>query len=590
MADKIKASLAGLKVLKDWGVDTVYGIPSGTLSSFMDALGEMQGEIDFIQVKHEEVGAMAAAMQKKWGGSLAVCVGSGGPGATHLINGLYDAAMDNIPVVAILGARSNRETNMDAFQEIDQGHIYEFISVFNKRVAYPEQVPKMLDEAARAALTKKGVAVVEIPTSFGGAKIGANSYYSSGQNFKDIRMIPDTDEKDYDQAVEILKNAKRPVIFAGIGTRGAGKKVQELSKKIKAPIITTGKNFDTFDYDFEAFLGSTYRVAWKPANEAIEEADTVLFIGSNFPFAESRSTFRNIDKFIQVDINPANLGKRHKADVAILADASDALDVFLEKLPEVSESKWYNANVKNNQNWKDYLYKIEHKEEGELQFYQIYRAINELADEDAIYSVDVGNSTQTSIRHLHMTEKNMWRTSPLFATMGIALPGGIAAKRTYPDRQVINLIGDGAFSMTYPDIVTGVRYDYPTINIVFANDQYAFIKDKYEDTNKTTFGTDFVYTDYAKVGEAQGAVGFTIKEISEVDETMKKAFDAYKEGKTVVVDCKISKDRPIAVETLFLDEERYGKKMCERYRKKYDADDLVAFRYFLEEEGLESNL
>lgn len=123
MADKIKASLAGLKVLKDWGVDTVYGIPSGTLSSFMDSLGQMQGEIDFIQVKHEEVGAMAATMQKKFGGSLAVTVGSGGPGATHLINGLYDAAMDNIPVVAILGARSNRETNMDAFQEINQGHI-----------------------------------------------------------------------------------------------------------------------------------------------------------------------------------------------------------------------------------------------------------------------------------------------------------------------------------------------------------------------------------------------------------------------------------------------------------------------------------
>lgn len=588
MAEKIKASLAGLNVLHDWGVDTVYGIPSGTLASFMDALGEMEGKIDFIQVKHEEVGAMAASMQKKFGGSLAVCVGSGGPGATHLINGLYDAAMDNIPVIAILGARSNRETNMDAFQEINQGHIYSYISVFNKRVAYPEQLPKMLDEAARAALTKKGVAVVEIPTSFGGSQINANSYYSSAANFKDVKMKPETDEKDYDEAVEILQNAKRPVIFAGIGTTGHGKKVQELSKKIKAPIITTGKSFDVFDYDFEGFLGSTYRVAWKPANEAIEEADAVLFIGSNFPFAESRSTFRNVDKFIQVDINPSNLGKRHDTDVAILADSGDALDVFLEKLDEVEENGWWRANVKNVQNWRKYLERIENKEEGELEFYHIYRGIYENADDDAIYSVDVGNSTQTSIRHLHMTEKNMWRTSPLFATMGIAIPGGIAAKRTYPDRQVINLIGDGAFAMTYPDIVTSVRYDLPTINIVFANDQYGFIKDKYEDTNKTTFGTDFGYTDYAMVAEAQGAVGLTIDKIDQVDEVMAKAFEENKKGNTVVVDCKISKDRPIAVETLFLDEDVYGKKMVKRYRDKYDAHDLVSFRHFLEDEGLES--
>lgn len=587
MADKIKASLAGLKVLKDWGVDTVYGIPSGTLSSFMDSLGQMQGEIDFIQVKHEEVGAMAATMQKKFGGSLAVTVGSGGPGATHLINGLYDAAMDNIPVVAILGARSNRETNMDAFQEINQGHIYSYISVFNKRVAYPEQLPKMLDEAARAALTKKGVAVVEIPTSFGGANINENSYYSSAADFKDIRMIPDTDEADYDEAVKILKEAKRPVIFGGIGVRGHGERLEELSKKIKAPIITTGKAFDVFNNDYEAFLGSTYRVAWKPANEAIEEADTVLFIGSNFPFAESRSTFRNVENFIQVDIDPSKLGKRHNNDVAILADAGEAIEIFLDKLDEVEENAWWRANLKNAKNWRDYIHRIEHKTEGPLEFYQVYRGIYENADEDAIYSVDVGNSTQTSIRHLHMTPKNMWRTSPLFATMGIALPGGIAAKRTYPDRQVINLIGDGAFSMVYPDIITGVRYDLPTLNVIFSNNQYGFIKDKYEDTNKTTFGTDFTHADYAMAARAQGAVGLTIETIADVDPVMKEAFEELKKGNTVVVDAKIVKDRPIPVETLFLDEDVYGKKLVKNYKEKYDAYDLISFRHFLKEEGLE---
>ncbi len=137
--------------------------------------------------------------------------------------------------------------------------------------------------------------------------------------------------------------------------------------------------------------------------------------------------------------------------------------------------------------------KIEGKTEGELQLYQVYNAINKHADQDAIYSIDVGDTTQTSTRHLHMTPKNMWRTSPLFATMGIALPGGIAAKKDNPDRQVWNIMGDGAFNMCYPDVITNVQYDLPVINVVFSNGKYAFIKDKYEVTTKQVFVCVFVF-------------------------------------------------------------------------------------------------
>ena len=158
----------------------------------------------------------------------------------------------------------------------------------------------------------------------------------------------------------------------------------------------------------------------------------------------------------------------------------------------VESTPWWRANVKNNQNWRDYMNKLEGKTEGELQLYQVYNAINKHADQDAIYSIDVGDTTQTSTRHLHMTPKNMWRTSPLFATMGIALPGGIAAKKDNPDRQVWNIMGDGAFNMCYPDVITNVQYDLPVINVVFSNGKYAFIKDKYEDTNKHLFGCDSV--------------------------------------------------------------------------------------------------
>ena len=587
--EKVKIAVAALRVLEGWGVDTIYGIPSGTLSSFMDALAEEKDRIEFIQVKHEEVGAMAAVMQSKWRGKLAVCVGSGGPGASHLINGLYDAAMDNTPVIAILGSRPHRELNLDAFQELNQNPMFDHIAVFNKRVAYAEQLPKLMDEAARQAVSKRGVAVIEVPTDFGYQEIGIDEFYTSGHNYRAYKSAP-LDEKDVSDAVELLKQAKRPVIYVGVGTVGHGDKVQALAEKIKAPVITTGKNYETIEWNFKAHLGSAYRVGWKPANEAILEADTVLFIGCNFPFAEADRTFRNIKHFIQVDNNPAMLGKRHACDVAILGDAGEALTAFLQLMPTVEENAWWRANLKNVQNWREYMDKLEGKTSGPLQFYQVYNAINKYAEEDAIFSVDVGNSTQTSVRHLHMTPKNMWRTSPLFATMGIALPGGIAAKHTYPERQVWNLMGDGAFSMTYPDVVTNVRYNLPVINIVFSNNEYAFIKNKYEDTNRTTFGTDFVDVDYALVGKAQGALGYTVRRIEEIDAVMQEAVAAVKNGKTVVVDCKITQNRPLPVETgtLKLDEKLYSAAEIQAYKDKYEAQNLVPFRTYLEEEGLNS--
>ena len=583
---KITASAAMLNVLKTWGVDTIYGIPSGTLSSLMDALAEDK-DIRFLQVRHEETGALAAVMQAKFGGSIGVAVGSGGPGATHLINGVYDAAMDNTPFLAILGSRPVNELNMDAFQELNQNPMYNGIAVYNKRVAYAEQLPKVIDEACRAAVSKKGPAVVEIPVNFGFQEIDENSYYGSG-SYERSFIAPALNEVEIDKAVEILNNAERPVIYAGFGGVGAGDVITELSRKIKAPIITTGKNFEAFEWNYEGLTGSAYRVGWKPANEVVFEADTVLFLGSNFPFAEVYEAFKNTEKFIQVDIDPYKLGKRHALDASILGDAGQAAKAILDKVNPVESTPWWRANVKNNQNWRDYMNKLEGKTEGPLQLYQVYNAINKYADEDAIYSIDVGNSTQTSTRHLHMTPKNMWRTSPLFATMGIALPGGIAAKKDNPDRQVWNIMGDGAFNMCYPDVITNVQYNLPVINVVFSNAEYAFIKNKYEDTNKHLFGVDFPNADYAKIAEAQGAVGFTVNRIEDIDAVVAEAVKLNKEGKTVVIDARITQHRPLPVEVLELDPKQHSEEAIKAFKEKYEAEELVPFRLFLEEEGLQS--
>ena len=597
MSDKkITAGLAALKVMEGWGIDTMYGIPSGTLSGLMNAMSNPENNIKFIQVKHEEVGSMAAAMQYKFSGKMAVAVGSGGPGATHLINGLYDAAMDATPVLAILGSKPSRELGMDSFQELNQNPMYNNIAVYNKRVAVPEQLPYMIDDAIRNAISKKGVAVLEVPADFGFAEIDAemnyaNPIYSSGDVYKEYDPVAPK-AADVDAAVEILKNAKRPVIYAGFGTIGHGELVQELSRKLKAPVLVTAKSYEAFDYDFEGLMGSTGRVAWKSGNDVIFEADTVLFIGNNYPFSQVENFMAGVKHFIQIDSNPARLGRRHKADVAMLADAGLAVEALLEKVEPVAESAWWNAALKDAQNWRDYMHKIETKTEGPLEAYQVYNAINKYADQDAIFSIDVGDTTQMSIRHLHMTPKNMWRTSPLFATMGIAIPGGIGAKNVFPDRQVFNIAGDGAFAMTDSDIVTAVRYNMPVINVVMTNTQYGFIKDKYEDTNtyRNDEIVDFGDVDYAKIAEAQGAVGLTVNSIADIDKVMQEAIDYYKQGRVVVVDAKITKERPIPVEGLKLDPALASEEEIKAFKERYDAQELVPFRKFLEEEGLKSQV
>lgn len=580
MSNKIDGWVAGLKTIESWGVENIYGIPAGSLNSLMDALEKEKKNINFIQVRHEEAGALAASMHAKFTGKIGVCVGSAGPGATHLYNGLYDAKFDNVPVLAILGQRPLSEANMDMFQEMNQNPLFADVAIYNRKVAYAEQLPKVLDEAIRTAVAYRGVAVVEVPVNFGWEKIDADKWPSSASSYRKLpKMLPDV--SDIDKAVALLEKAKRPVIYAGKGTRGCGELVESLGRKIKAPIAITGINFDNFNYDYEGLLGSAFRVAWKPANEALAEADTVLFVGSNFPFSEEKGTFSNVKHFIQIDNNQKNLGKRHHPDVTILGDAEIALSKINEKIAEAPLTEWYQANLDNIKNWKEYMHQLEKNTEGDLRLYQVYDAINRYADEDALYSVDVGDVTQTSIRHLHMTPKNTWRTSELFATMGNGLPGAIAAKLEFKNRQVWSLSGDGGFAMNMQDIVTAVRYNLPSIHVVFSNQQFGFIRDSQLDTNDAIFGVDLTDVDFAKIAEAQGAVGYTLKTIEEIDNVFSKAIEDLNAGRVVLIDAKIMDERPIPVENLILDKELYSETEINDFKALYNGENLVTLKELL---------
>lgn len=574
MEKKIKSGIAMLNVLESWGVDHVYGIPGGSFNSIMNAFYDKRGTMKFIQVRHEETGAIAAAADAKLTGKIGVCFGTAGPGATHLFNGLYDAKMDNVPVLALVGQASSKLMNYDYFQEMNENPMFTDVSVYNRVVMNPESLPYMVDDAIRKAHEHKGVAVVTIPVDFGYVDID-DIDISSAHNHR--TGYPIADPKDIETAVKLIGEAQRPVLYVGQGARGAKEEIIAFSEHYSMPIIMSVLAKGIIPDSTENFLGMAGRLSTKPANEALQMTDLIVFVGSDFPFA--KFMFPASAKFIQVDIDSSKLGKRHKTDAAILGDAKEALKQMVASGKSRPADKWMEANLTNRKNWKNWIKSFENSTDIPLRAEAVFREINRIADEDAIFVTDVGNVTVHAIRLLDMNGGSQrFTTSGLFATMGYGVPGGIAAKLSYPMRQVFTLSGDGGFAMVMQDIITQVKYDLPIINVVLSNDSFGFIEAEQEDTRQPKYGVDLLGADYGMAAEAMGAKGYTVTR----PEQLSKVFsEARKCVRPVVIDVKIANSRPFPAEAMMLDTDRFTAAEIETFVKRYDVTAMPLLKELL---------
>lgn len=573
MEKVIKSGLAMLNVLESWGVDHIYGIPGGSFNSVMDALYEKRNTMHYIQVRHEEVGAIAAAVDAKLTGKIGVCFGTAGPGATHLFNGLYDAQMDHVPVLALIGQVASGAMNYNSFQELNENPMFVDVSVYNRTVMTAESLPHVVDEAIRHAYEHKGVAVVTIPVDFGFVDIPDLDISSAKSHRKGVPM---PDSKDIEEAVKLIDKAERPVLYIGQGTYGATKEVIALSEHFSMPIVSSVLGKGIIPENTENFMGMAGRVATKPANEVLAASDLILFVGSDFPFA--RFFFPKDAKFIQVDIDSSKLGRRHKTDVAILGDAKETMVQMVKSGKKREVTKFLEANRKNRKNWLNWLQSFNDRTDVPMRVEPIFKEINRIATDDAIFVTDVGNVTIHAIRHLDMNGKKQFTTSGLFATMGYGVPGGIAAKLSYPNRQVFTLSGDGGFAMVMQDIITQVKYNLPIINIVFSNDSLGFIDAEQEDTKQHKYGVDLAGADYAKIGEAMGAKGFSVTK----QEQLRQVFDEAQKSKVpVVIDVKIENKRPFPAEAMILDTDKYSKEEVDKFVKRYEVKDMPLLKDLL---------
>lgn len=548
----VPASVAMLKVLEAWGVDHVYGYPGGSFNSTMAALDSQKDKIDYIQIRHEQVGALAAAADAKLTGKVGVAFGSAGPGATNLLTGLYDAREDHAPVLALVGQVGHDNMNYNHFQELPETPIFADVAVYDRVVMTPESLPYVVDKAIREAYKHNGVAVVVIPNDFGYVQIPDVDYASTAVIEHKEHPLPEATDSEVDQFLDMVKAAKRPVIHVGRGIKAGGEKLVELSKKLQIPIVMTGLAKGLVPDDYEGNLGTSNRAASKAADEIMAVADLMIVIGADFPFA--KLVYKTHDfKFVQVDADEAQFGRHHFLDLGIWSDATSFVEKALDRSEAVPVSPYFKAAAADMQNWKEYLQMLEDQDTVPMQVAPIYKEINAVSTEDAIYSIDVGDNIINSFRFLKLTPKNKWVISALFASMGSGIPGAIAAKLSFPDHQVFNIAGDGAFSMVMQDLLTEKKYGLGIINVVTSNETLNFIKSEQDDLPIAHHsGINLAGQDFAMIAQGMGVDSVTVTKPSELPAAFAKAVEVTNAGQPFLIDAKISDARGLPVEELQL--------------------------------------
>ncbi|RBP98141.1 pyruvate oxidase [Bifidobacterium aemilianum] len=577
-ATKINAGDAVLRVLEAWGVPRIYGMPGGSFDSMMNAIHNEKDRIDFIQVRHEEGGALAAAAEAKLTGRIGVCFGSSGPGAVHLLNGLYDAREDGVPMLALVGEVPQEFMNIDFFQAMDEEPMFADVAVFNRTATNAQGLPVLVDEAIRRAYKYNGVSVITIPKDLAWADID-DLPVATARNFR--KPLPTPPHQDLiEEAVKLIESAKAPLLYFGMGAKGAHDELIEMSEKYKMPLTSTFPGKGIVEDGYPAYLQSAGRVATKTATEAQYMCDLMLWVGSDNPFGSK--FVAPYTKIIQIDIDGAKLGKRFQPEVsvAIQADAKLALRAIIEAGSEQEAKPYYRGCLKSKQNWDEWIDSFKNDERTPLRPEPIFNIINEQMEDDDIFIPDVGNVDINFLRLAKIKPSNKWCVSGKHATMGFAVPGALAAKLEYPDSTVYSLSGDGGFAMLSEEILAQLKYHAPVINVVFSNQTLGFIEaEQLDDSHQPLSGVDLPDTDWAKVAEGYGALGFTVRTL---DDARKAFAEARKADKASVIDVKLTGERPFDTRYMCFPETCKDPEQIKEFQDRLEAAPLKSLAYWIE--------
>lgn len=502
------------------GVRRVYGLPGDSLNGFTDAL-RRSGELTWEHVRHEETAAFAAAADAALTGELAVCAGSCGPGNLHLINGLFDAQRSRVPVLAIAAHIPRTEIGSEYFQETHPQELFRDCSVYCELVSTPEMLPRILHMAMRAAVEERGVAVVVIPGEIFLQKAAATAWES--RPVRAAATVARPDDESLRQAAAILDASQAVTILAGAGVAGAHDELVALADALKAPVVHAlrGKEFIEYDNPFD--VGMTGLLGFASGYKAIKECDTLLMLGTDFPYQQF---FPDHARVIQVDIRGRHLGRRTPVDLGLVGTVADTLPPLRALLRPKADTAHLERSLRHYRRTRKTLDELAVNDRDRTPIRPEYVAglINQLAADDAVFTVDVGSPVVWAARYLRMNGRRRLIGSFNHGTMACALPHAIGAQTAARDRQVVALAGDGGLTMLFGELITLVQNRLPVKLVVFNNSSLNFVELEMKAAGIVNYGTDLVNPNFADVARAMGIFGRRVEQPADLEQALADAF------------------------------------------------------------------
>src|SRR5579883_929295 len=511
-----------------WGVDTVFGLPGDGINGIFEALRQNQEKIRFIQVRHEESAAFMACGYAKFTGRLGVCFATSGPGAIHLLNGLYDAKLDHAPVLAITGHTYHDELGTHFQQEIDLPNLFKDVADFNQMVLGAKHASTVVDVACRTALSDRCVAHLTVP-----ADIQEQTWSDETVSMKFVKghtsqawtpPIRVPQRETIQAAAELLNNGKKVAILAGAGALHATDELEKLAETLAGPIIKPLLGKACVPDDSPYTTGGIGLLGTRPSELAMEACDTLLIVGSSFPY-ERWYPKPGRARCVQIDCDPKRLGLRYTVDIGLAGDAKATLQALLPLLKPKSDRSFLERAQANMKEWRELMVQRETRDDSPVKPQVVARHVNDLLQPNAIVATDSGTITTWAARHIHMKRGMQFSCSGNLATMAPGLPYAIAAQAAYPDRQVVAFVGDGGFSMLMADFVTAVKYKLPIKVVIIKNNTLGQIKwEQIVFLGNPEFAVDLHPIDFVKHAEACGGIGFRCEKPQEVRPALEAAF------------------------------------------------------------------
>ena len=507
-----------VEMLVNAGVKRVYAVTGDSLNFINDAV-RREGSIQWIHVRHEEAGAYAAGAEAQLTGGIACCMGSSGPGHVHLINGLYDAHRSGASVIAIASTVASFDLGTETFQETNTIKLFDDCTYYNQMATTPKQLVRMLQAGIQTAIHRKGVSVIGLPGDI--AKMDAEEVDTSTKNYKSVAVIRPNDE-NLRRLVSLIEKYNKITIFCGIGAADAHDEVVELSRKINAPVGYSFRGKMEIQYDNPNEIGMTGLLGLPAAFHSMHESDLLILLGTDFPYTQFMPTDC---KIVQVDIKPERIGRRAKVDVGLHGDIKDTLTALLPLLSQKPDDSFLQAQLRVYADVKEKLQTyVDDGGKKELIHPEFVASIlDELADDDAIFTVDTGMSCVWGARYIKATGKRKMLGSFNHGSMANAMPHAIGAALACPDKQVIAFCGDGGLSMLLGDLATITQYNLPIKIVVFNNRSLGMVKLEMEVAGLPDWQTDMVNPDFALVAQAMGMKGITIKDPDDVKQGIREA-------------------------------------------------------------------